>query len=337
MKFIFFFITAFTFVFAQTITKSFQQGKDGYWGAKAVDISSLGYGTSGNINGTTFADGNSDWCIGYLSKTVHAYDIFPLMRFDSLDKYIPKNAEIKSAKLTLTFVQWDKPVRVVGKYLAVDWFADVVDPSGGVGSAQIGWETRKQNVAWGGKGASQSGVDYVANKLFIIPDKENKIPANGSVSYTVLLDNDIVKSWLEPEKNFGFKLETDTVGIHIYVSQPQRHLFGTQPKLTIEYIVPVTTIGKEQKAVNTFTLLQNYPNPFNPTTMIDFTVQISAFTSLKIYDALGREVATLVDEYLESGVHHQQTFDAGNYSSGIYFAKLQSGKYIQLKKMILVK
>ncbi|MFA5834527.1 MAG: cohesin domain-containing protein [Bacteroidota bacterium] len=86
-----------------------------------------------------------------------------------------------------------------------------------------------------------------------------------------------------------------------------------------------------------FVLEQNYPNPFNPSTTIRFTIHASGFTTLKVYDVLGKEVATLVNEYLESGVYHQRTFNAAKLASGIYFAHLKSGGDIRLKKMILIK
>jgi hypothetical protein len=86
-----------------------------------------------------------------------------------------------------------------------------------------------------------------------------------------------------------------------------------------------------------FALEQNYPNPFNPSTTIGFTLQESGLTTLKIYDAIGREVATVVNENLEAGMYHQKTFDARNLSSGVYFAKLTSGGKSQLKKLMLMK
>ncbi|MFA6469081.1 MAG: GLUG motif-containing protein [Bacteroidota bacterium] len=86
-----------------------------------------------------------------------------------------------------------------------------------------------------------------------------------------------------------------------------------------------------------FALEQNYPNPFNPATTIGFTLQVSGLTTLKVYDAIGREVATLANEMLEAGVYHQRKFDASNLSSGIYFAKLQNDSKIQLLKMMLIK
>jgi hypothetical protein len=68
-----------------------------------------------------------------------------------------------------------------------------------------------------------------------------------------------------------------------------------------------------------------------------FTLQVSGLTSLKIYDALGREISTLVNEYLEAGVYHERTFDASHLASGIYFARLTSGGASQMKKMVLMK
>jgi hypothetical protein len=84
-------------------------------------------------------------------------------------------------------------------------------------------------------------------------------------------------------------------------------------------------------------LSQNYPNPFNPTTVIEFSVPEDGRVSLRIFDALGREVATLVNGPMKGRVLHQATFDASKYSSGIYFARLQSGEKMELKKLMLVK
>jgi uncharacterized delta-60 repeat protein len=86
-----------------------------------------------------------------------------------------------------------------------------------------------------------------------------------------------------------------------------------------------------------FGLSQNYPNPFNPTTTIGFTLQTSGLTTLKIYDALGREVATLLNEPLDAGVYHQRMFDASAMASGIYFAALHSAGKQMMKKMLLMK
>lgn len=85
-----------------------------------------------------------------------------------------------------------------------------------------------------------------------------------------------------------------------------------------------------------FTLSQNYPNPFNPSTVISYQIPVNDHVSLTIYDALGREVGILVNETKEAG-YYSAAFDASKLSSGIYFARLQSGERTQLKKMQLLK
>ncbi|HTP79448.1 MAG TPA: LamG-like jellyroll fold domain-containing protein, partial [Bacteroidota bacterium] len=86
-----------------------------------------------------------------------------------------------------------------------------------------------------------------------------------------------------------------------------------------------------------FTLSQNYPNPFNPTTTIEFTLEHDGHVTLKVYDILGREVATLLDESRNAGEYQQVVFDGSRFSSGIYFAFLQSGGKQLIKKMLMVK
>jgi photosystem II stability/assembly factor-like uncharacterized protein len=85
-----------------------------------------------------------------------------------------------------------------------------------------------------------------------------------------------------------------------------------------------------------FYLEQNFPNPFNPSTTIQFSLPKSGDVTLKIYNLLGEEVKTLVDEYKEIGNHSIQ-FNANNLASGIYFYRIQAGSFVQTKKMILVK
>jgi hypothetical protein len=85
-----------------------------------------------------------------------------------------------------------------------------------------------------------------------------------------------------------------------------------------------------------FILAQNYPNPFNPYTTIRFQVPNSSFVNLKVYDILGNEVATLVNEEKSTGSYEVE-FDASGLSSGIYFYKLQAGSFVETKKMILMK
>jgi hypothetical protein len=90
-----------------------------------------------------------------------------------------------------------------------------------------------------------------------------------------------------------------------------------------------------------FKLYQNYPNPFNPVTKIKFSIpspykELVQNIKLVIYDILGREAATLVNEPLQPGVYETE-FDGTNYASGVYFYSLKYGDYYQATKMILLK
>jgi hypothetical protein len=85
-----------------------------------------------------------------------------------------------------------------------------------------------------------------------------------------------------------------------------------------------------------FLLRQNYPNPFNPSTTINFKIPVSVYVSLKVFDMLGREVATLVSEKMVSGKYARR-WNAENIPSGVYFYRLQAGSYVETKKLILLK
>jgi hypothetical protein len=89
-------------------------------------------------------------------------------------------------------------------------------------------------------------------------------------------------------------------------------------------------------ALNNFELEQNYPNPFNPSTNISYKINKAGNVSLKVYNVLGTEVATLVNEYKPAG-NYTVRFNASNFSSGVYFYKLTAGNYSEIKKMTLLK
>jgi len=94
---------------------------------------------------------------------------------------------------------------------------------------------------------------------------------------------------------------------------------------------------KESQAIPLrFSLSQNYPNPFNPSTKIQFSVVSSQLTVLKIYDLLGREVATLVNEELKPG-SYEVTWDAMGYPSGVYFYRLKSESFVETRKLVLMR
>jgi type IX secretion system substrate protein len=118
---------------------------------------------------------------------------------------------------------------------------------------------------------------------------------------------------------------------------------GVLKSWCLKYYATESGINKISNEIpSEFSLSQNYPNPFNPTTKIKFSIPLdSSFRGnnnvlLKVYDALGREVQTLVNEPLQPGTY-EVDFDGSNYSSGAYYYKLISGDFIETKKMIILK
>jgi hypothetical protein len=100
---------------------------------------------------------------------------------------------------------------------------------------------------------------------------------------------------------------------------------------------PATSVGdsRDGQLPKRFQLEQNYPNPFNPSTQIRYSVAKNGIIGLKVYDLLGREVATLFEGAQRAG-DHVATFDADRFASGIYFYRLTSRDFVETKKMILV-
>jgi len=99
----------------------------------------------------------------------------------------------------------------------------------------------------------------------------------------------------------------------------------------------VTGIDEDESSVpNKFQLFQNYPNPFNPSTVVSWQLAVGGFITLKVYDVLGNEVATLVSEFKSSG-NYEIPFYAGNLSSGVYFYQLRQNNSLLTKKMIVLR
>jgi hypothetical protein len=86
-----------------------------------------------------------------------------------------------------------------------------------------------------------------------------------------------------------------------------------------------------------YELFQNYPNPFNPTTIISYQLPTSGFVTLKVFDILGNEVATLVNEEQTSGKYEVDFYGVKGQSSGVYIYQLRAGSFIQARKMLLLK
>ncbi|HWP83283.1 MAG TPA: T9SS type A sorting domain-containing protein [Bacteroidota bacterium] len=115
--------------------------------------------------------------------------------------------------------------------------------------------------------------------------------------------------------------------------------YGTGYNLAIRAIIDIQVgTGNDEITLmpDTYSLSQNYPNPFNPTTTIRFELPKSNYVMLKVFDLLGRHVATLINQPMDVG-SHEITFDASRLASGVYFYTLEAGDFRQTKSMVLLK
>ena len=112
--------------------------------------------------------------------------------------------------------------------------------------------------------------------------------------------------------------------------------FLGDPALTVKHPVAPTFVQNPFSHPESFVLKQNFPNPFNPTTVIGYQLPVQSIVTLKIFDILGREVKTLINDRQSAGIH-SVTFNANNLPSGVYFYRLHAGSYSATKKLIILK
>ena len=169
--------------------------------------------------------------------------------------------------------------------------------------------------------------------------------------------------YITPEGGSSVILHYGAVGNPVYAGAGFKGIFpgGTQPGAVVYLAFPFETIttkvnrdslmrrvyqyfevptGVDEIASSEVPerseLMQNYPNPFNPTTKLSFVIGHSSLVTLRVFDVLGREVATLVNEELRPGTY-QKTFDAMGFASGVYYYRLEAGSFSQAKKMLVLK
>jgi hypothetical protein len=130
--------------------------------------------------------------------------------------------------------------------------------------------------------------------------------------------------------------EVTTDGTKVFEMTLPEGVYSYRAYKTEKAILQPSSVSANIELPYTFSLQQNYPNPFNPTTTISYQLSAFSFTTLKIYDAIGREVSTLVNEEKDAGTYSVQ-FNGAKLSSGIYFAKLTSDGKTQIRKLLLMK
>jgi len=182
------------------------------------------------------------------------------------------------------------------------------------------------------------------NNLVDIPSASGHSYVNfpyldGSSEAIPIFDDDTSTAYIG-----GFRLNKSNEGVFIFVAgRPYRYdntASATNYEYMIDNFMTSTLVGVDDDFKNElpsqYILAQNYPNPFNPSTNISYSIPNAEHVYLKIYDVLGKEVATLVDAAQGTG-NYSVSFNAENLSSGIYFYTLKAGNFIKTKKMLLLR
>jgi len=154
-----------------------------------------------------------------------------------------------------------------------------------------------------------------------------------TISYSICMyrSTDNGENWTE--FNNGLPLYP----VKSIVTNPSGFVFaGTDGDGLYRSINSTTAIDNDNAIPKEFSLSQNYPNPFNPETVIRYKVKATSHVTIKVFDMLGREVATLVNEEKSAG-NHSIIFNGRNLASGVYLYKMQAGSFVETKKIIMIK
>jgi len=216
----------------------------------------------------------------------------------------------------------------------------------GANASTITWAAGPNVPFLGGKtGSSRPGGTAVNNRFYLITGEVTPAPTSHD---TIYIFNTQTNAWLTTyltgrgagtASNYWACVSNIILPngkIKIFI--PGGALSTAFPGLYQIQVDPctITNISVNPEIPKDYNLSQNYPNPFNPTTKITFALPKSGLVTLKVYDVLGREVSTLVNEVKNAGTYTVE-FDASGLSSGIYFYKLESNGFTAVKKMMLMK
>ncbi|MCE1166334.1 MAG: T9SS type A sorting domain-containing protein [Bacteroidetes bacterium] len=140
-------------------------------------------------------------------------------------------------------------------------------------------------------------------------------------------------NWSNPIDNTNqiFNYKITVAGTYNYVCT-----FHSASGMTGSFVASPVLVQENGSVVKDYDLKQNYPNPFNPVTSIKFSIPVNSVVKIKVYSLTGSEVAAPVNENLAAG-EYRFSFNGSGLSSGIYFYKIETGNYTQVRKMVLMK
>ena len=259
-----------------------------------------------------------------------------LLKFD-LTGHIPSGAAVESAKVVIHVTKVKSEVQhpATLSHVSADWGEGT--SNGGENGAGVASTTGDatwihsffNSINW-----TTPGGDFSATASSTV-----QIGPIGVYTFnsTAAMVSD-VQDWLgNASSNFGWIVignEAVAQSMKVFSSREDT-VADKRPVLIVKYSGP-NNITQQGSKPNEFFLHQNYPNPFNPATVIRYSIPASGHVSLKVFDILGNEIATLVDEVKNAGTFTQE-WNAAGVPSGLYFYRLTSGNLVSTKKMLLVK
>ncbi len=194
----------------------------------------------------------------------------------------------------------------------------MVSPDGSMEIQEKWWDVNGFGTMGFPGGATKQVIRVVYDRIETDIDEDNVVTVDPKEKHIIFYAQDLT----------ALDFEVDTM-----------YSGGSTTVMNYDYDVKIGVVGiKEVAGVvpETFGLTQNYPNPFNPVTKFEFQIAQEEFVSLKVYDMLGREIATLVNQQLQPATY-QAIWDASNMPSGMYVYRLTAGEFVQTRKMLLTK
>jgi len=179
----------------------------------------------------------------------------------------------------------------------------------------------------------------ITNSLDVIDLNWQEVVTGKYVFYNIYRsENGFIFNKEESTPHSSYKDTTVFLGgRYFYYVTTVFNQYESNPSDTVDALVEaITSLIENEKLPAMYQLKQNFPNPFNPTTIINYELPITNYVELSIYNLIGQKVATLVSERQEAG-YHQVEWNATQFSSGVYFYRIQANKFLQVRKMILVR
>lgn len=307
------------------------------------------YPLNGNTNDLS-GNNNTGTIIGGVTPTTDRFgNPNSAMQFNGIDGYIevPNSPSLQSPTNAITMAGWIYIESFPTNQVAVAGFINKTNnPSyGQYGLNYHHWATPSAIHFYGSGGTLGYGapIDLQIGEWYFMAStydgNEVNIYLNGQIIGTQAVTGSIV-----PDDNpltLGLDTPGDTEYLHGKLDDVRIYNRAlSQQEILERYTNDTTTVNVEPNSSNNiainYKLFQNYPNPFNPITTIQYSLVERGFVSLKIFDVLGNEITTLVNEEKPSGTY-TINFNASSLSSAIYFYTLKAGQYVMTKKMILIK